>query len=724
MKKNNRALLLILVVCFALAIITALVACNDAKKVSIEILSDQTPQTESGGYISITFNNNLSDNDNFSYDTVLSSTGITNIEEFKSGVYESVIITRYGHTVKHENVEIKAKKGVATYDIRLFARYSVVDGNKPSYSITNATQLNNINQVANSTIPLAFKLEASFDVIENTYIPEFNHTIDGQLPDGSNATLDNFRISGEDNVGLFGVNNGTIKNITLLRANASGSNNVAVLCGINNGTIDNVTITKSTISGVNFIAPLCGIDNGFIQNVNVSGNSITSSGGYYGSVVGISFSNISYGAFGTRPSFTAAKGVNDSMTPLQILQTGIANWTQLENRAKLLKGDFKVDLTNLLEIAESALRSSNDFLFSVIAGLLHNVYTLSNHTEAKLIYDNTNISEEELGHAIGIINSYLTNDPNNSALAAMFNLPNIDLILNAALITMNIGLKFEDLMDLILDNPLSGAAYYEGDTDYLQFTGADIEDTYVDKSTGQAIATFNQPYYTALVEEEIRKQGKIENIDDVYIAVALKYVEEAKKYLFLGDFIEWDLADPAMFTSQTKTFFDGVYTIKLETNPDKLMEKFLAFINQGLVDIGEAIIEVFGEATSPIGRGTQIKFDFAENAKPVINAQVFDNGYVRYWSLDNFSVNIVIIIEPKLKQLIIDNAKANRMTVDFETVTIGISILKPFTNLYSYSRSDSDTELMKRIFNGEEILLSEALADYRKRGDNEQVTRQ
>lgn len=75
--------------------------------------------------------------------------------------------------------------------------------------------------------------------------------------DGQNYTISNLRVDGNDYVGLFGFNEGTIKNVNLKNSTLSGSNFVGGICGYSNGTISKCSF-NGTVYGKKGVGGICG----------------------------------------------------------------------------------------------------------------------------------------------------------------------------------------------------------------------------------------------------------------------------------------------------------------------------------------------------------------------------------------------------------------------------------------------------------------------------------
>lgn len=104
--------------------------------------------------------------------------------------------------------------------------------------------------------------------------------------DGNGHTISGVKTSGTNYqyVGLFGVNDGTIKNLTV-NGNVSGQNNVGVLTGVNRGTVENC-VTKGSVTGTsNFAGGIAGEN--YNGTISASGSTAVITGGnYVGGLVG------------------------------------------------------------------------------------------------------------------------------------------------------------------------------------------------------------------------------------------------------------------------------------------------------------------------------------------------------------------------------------------------------------------------------------------------------
>lgn len=85
-------------------------------------------------------------------------------------------------------------------------------------------------------------------------------------------------ITGKDNVGLIGYNQGTLNNVQVTNSFIVGENQVGVFAGTNTGTITNVSAFANRLLGDSIVGGVTGVNNGLINNAVIAnyigGNSI------------------------------------------------------------------------------------------------------------------------------------------------------------------------------------------------------------------------------------------------------------------------------------------------------------------------------------------------------------------------------------------------------------------------------------------------------------------
>jgi len=176
--------------------------------------------------------------------------------------------------------------------------YSVVDGDNNLFAggfgteerpflIENATQFSNIRQMPDKH----YMLIADISLGNMKPIDSFSGTLDGMehwLKDW------NYTYSATGNMGLFKVNSGTIKNLTIRNSSlthidgSKGSINVGMVCGTNKGTIEGVVVEHCSVAGdmgtpdadcgtcTTHVGGICGENYGIIRKSGARFNSTIS----------------------------------------------------------------------------------------------------------------------------------------------------------------------------------------------------------------------------------------------------------------------------------------------------------------------------------------------------------------------------------------------------------------------------------------------------------------
>ncbi|MBE8951554.1 MAG: hypothetical protein SR1Q7_00210 [Quinella sp. 1Q7] len=164
------------------------------------------------------------------------------------------------------------------------------------YLIGTASQLQQLATYVNAghdCYGLTFKLAGNIDMsgVEN-FAPIAGGTNQfGGTFDGNNKTISNLKISGGDNVGLFGNldSDGTVKNLTLENVTVSGSQNVGGVVGENFGTVNGCNV-NGTVSGSSGVGGVVGANSGTVSN-----SAAVVNGAVVGSNSGTVSNNFSYG---------------------------------------------------------------------------------------------------------------------------------------------------------------------------------------------------------------------------------------------------------------------------------------------------------------------------------------------------------------------------------------------------------------------------------------------
>ena len=224
-----------------------------------------------------------------------------------------------------------------TFDLQRFD--SVFSGGSGTeadpYKISSVTDLQALVNYVNAGTDYNgtyFKLTADIDLKYSEWTPIGTN---GEFPfkgtfDGGNHTISKLKVSeGNVNAGLFGINGGTIKNVTLTGVNVTGTSNVGGLVGTNVGTVDNC-IVSGTVTGTSNSSSAGGLvgnnDTGTIKNsISVATVSVGSGSPYGGGLVGNNSGTVN----GTNYYYTApalgGESVSENCTKLYklTLQTGV-----------------------------------------------------------------------------------------------------------------------------------------------------------------------------------------------------------------------------------------------------------------------------------------------------------------------------------------------------------------------------------------------------------------
>jgi len=128
-----------------------------------------------------------------------------------------------------------------------------------------------VNENGNTFSGKTVKLGADIDLTSAAWTPIGNGTSNGSIYtgnafkgifDGNGKTITGLGISSGNCVGLFGIIDGaTVKNLTFIGANISGSERAAVAVGlmVGNSTVSSITVDEnSTVSGQKYVAGIVG----------------------------------------------------------------------------------------------------------------------------------------------------------------------------------------------------------------------------------------------------------------------------------------------------------------------------------------------------------------------------------------------------------------------------------------------------------------------------------
>ena len=139
------------------------------------------------------------------------------------------------------------------------------------YLIATVNDWNSIGATIDST-PKYYSVTENIDFTGKVYYPigTANNKFNGVIK-GNNHTISNVTVHGDDNVGLFGYNTGTItgfkfNNITVA---ATGSN--AGIIGVNEGNASGIIARNINVTGYDNVGILIGLGYRSVKNVDIRG---------------------------------------------------------------------------------------------------------------------------------------------------------------------------------------------------------------------------------------------------------------------------------------------------------------------------------------------------------------------------------------------------------------------------------------------------------------------
>lgn len=278
-KKSNKLIVFIgLVVIILLLLLT-----SSFLKVNVKSVR-QGELTNILAAIPIEYQVKKEDGDTYSILVIINSdAGIENVkyqnkdgQEIELKCYNKLSVgIDYEVEVNQEYYFIVKRVGQSPVTEKIYIERSIPqDGSQTyPYIIKTADQLQNIN----NKLDVYYKLGANIDLTGRTWQTIGNQTtpFKGEL-NGNGYTIKNLTINkDEDYIGLFGYNQGTLKNIKLENFSVTGKNNVGALVGYNTGIITNNNAVAQVTGNTN-VGGLIGYT--FANNTNMTAESLFVSG--------------------------------------------------------------------------------------------------------------------------------------------------------------------------------------------------------------------------------------------------------------------------------------------------------------------------------------------------------------------------------------------------------------------------------------------------------------
>lgn len=140
-------------------------------------------------------------------------------------------------------------------EISPFIINSYDDLKQVSYDLSKVYSLNSDIDFENKNILM---ISSKFNPFTGTFI-------------GNDKTIDNFRIIGIDETGLFGRNSGKISGLKFLNPYIKGRNNVGLISGNNSGIINGIWIDNVDSRGSEKVGGAVGVNTGTVNSLEISG---------------------------------------------------------------------------------------------------------------------------------------------------------------------------------------------------------------------------------------------------------------------------------------------------------------------------------------------------------------------------------------------------------------------------------------------------------------------
>jgi len=256
----------------------------------------------------------------------------------------------------------------------------------------NLTAANGLNDISENLL-INYRLMADIDLSGMNWMPigtqaaPFLGTFDG-----NGHTINNLNINQPtmDNMGLFGVNNGSIRNLHLENARIIGRNNTGSVAGRNMQSITNVTVDIAELTGVRGVGGLVGINDnsGIITESSVTGTGNVAGSNDVGGLAGANSGTIrlSFATVNVSGSSSLVGGLIGSM-PTGLVEQSYAtgNVSALGNFGGFIgsfTGNFSV-IRNSFSTGNTASHPSSAGFIGHTSGtpLIENSYALSNNPE-------------------------------------------------------------------------------------------------------------------------------------------------------------------------------------------------------------------------------------------------------------------------------------------------------------------------------------------------------
>lgn len=666
---------------FTIILLSALTACGGVSYSSIDLQFDPVMSDSPEHFTEITFHNETI-GELLQY--TVPQDGIFSIEAIPRASYR-VTVSRFG---SEEIFDLDIKSKHYSLDKRLFqdVKGGLTEGTH--YIIASTEQFMNLAKMSGAKTTVYYHLSNDLDFKDKEYNPisSFNGVLDGRyygVNSGQGFKISNINISlqDQDDVGLFRVNEGEIKNILFDKIKVTGKDNVGVVAGVNLGIISNCDIISGTITANNFAGSYTGIDRG---SISLSTSTATvNCEGYFGRIAGISYSNMTLGAYGIRPSLAGVNSIN-GLTPLEMYLVALDNWYALDNRAVLQTAEMKVDVTDTVNTVINNIKSAMPrfSLEGIILGLIGGrEFSVTEVIIARRIYEGN--------YDDGLQRLLVTGGGFTKATS-------FDPLLNTFMALPEIG---DMIKDLDMQFPFGYAVYYDekaGELIELQMT----TNAYVASDNTVSYTLEDEVYYANITQDIQEFAEEDDNFDQELLDKIFFYIAEGKNNMLKLEFMDLS-AEGAVVDVKDITHNNGIHKFTLVVDGHYAFKYLKDRMQQAIDD----------EFLGTVAEGTTINLVFHKDIEFIV--EIWDNGNLRALRLNDLDATITVNLTSDTQEMIKDIVAGIDFNNDgrvgdvknFKLESVSVSVSGNIRDQYSYSRTDTDIDIYLEEFDKPKIRI-------------------
>lgn len=659
--------------------------CDTLGNSSLEIVVDRVFEDDEELLTTITFDNVSKDK---SYTYTASNEGLISVKKIPKDDY-TVTISRFG---AKEIFELNINKNEYSLDYRLFydAKGSALEGTH--YIISGREELFNLNKMQNANTTVSYHLNSDIDLGNDEIVPieSFNGKLNGRAYGeiiGEGYKISNFSIirPEEDSIGLFKENSGTIRNLIIDNASLEGREEVGAITGLNLGRIINCDVRNSSITAINYAGALVGIDRGSISlmNSNTAFSVSINSNDYYGRIAGMSFSNMTLGAYDIKPNQAGIYSIDENMSALEMFNTAIANWNSLDNRAVLHTAEIKRDVTDTAKkVIDSVKNAFKKISLEriVLDFLARNEFYALDKMDIRRVYNGS--YDEGINQLLISGSGYTKSTSFDEILDGFASMP-----------------QFANFVDEIdVQFPYGFAIYYdEYDNERMEMQVS--SDAYVGDDEIVSY-TLEDKIYTFNIEDDIQEFASGNDVTEQSVSRMLGYVETIKRQIMNISFLDLQLEGAIKEIESEPTYNDqGYYTATMILDPDIA----LGYIQDNLQTFIDA------ETAGTTEEGTILEINHNKDIK--LYFEIWENGHLKRVRMSELDVtaNVFLTLET---QNFLDSMANQELGVGLSLEQMTVEISGFVMDKFSYSKTDTEIDIYLSEFEKEEEKIIDVMQDY------------